>query len=93
MMLHRKKERTNQVKTLLIPAMAAALLVTAGCKTQTRRFVDGETRQTVAGFSEEDIGDADAAQHESGPAGSLPACFLVCHNRYKDRKLFISLCS
>lgn len=37
--------------------MAAALLVTAGCKTQTRRFVDGETRQTVAGFSEEDIGD------------------------------------
>lgn len=37
--------------------MAAALLVTAGCKTQTRRFVDGETRQTVAGFSEEDIDD------------------------------------
>ena len=36
----------------------AAALVTVGCgTTQTRRFVDGEKRQTVAGFSEEDIED------------------------------------
>lgn len=31
--------------------------VLSGCATQTRRFAQGETRQTVAGFSEEDIND------------------------------------
>jgi hypothetical protein len=43
---------------LVFGLLAAAALLTAGCgTTQTRRFVEGETRQTVAGFSEEDIED------------------------------------
>lgn len=42
---------------------AAAVLLTAlavglsGCTTATRRYAAGETRQTVSGFSEEDIND------------------------------------
>ena len=42
---------------LLIGLFVAATLATIGCATQTRRFVDSEKRQTVAGFSEEDIDD------------------------------------
>ena len=45
------------MKRILIPVMAVALVATAGCTTQTRRYAAGETRQTVAGFSEEDIDD------------------------------------
>lgn len=35
----------------------AGAAVVSGCATQTRRFAAGETRQTVSGFSEEDIND------------------------------------
>ena len=35
----------------------ATVAAVSGCATQTRRFAQGETRQTVAGFSEEDIDD------------------------------------
>ena len=35
----------------------ATIVAVSGCATQTRRFAQGETRQTVAGFSEEDIDD------------------------------------
>lgn len=35
----------------------AGATVVSGCATQTRRFAAGETRQTVSGFSEEDIND------------------------------------
>ena len=45
------------MKRVIIPIMAVALVVAAGCTTQTRRYAAGETRQTVAGFSEEDIDD------------------------------------
>ena len=45
------------MKRVLIPVMAVALVAAAGCTTQTRRYAAGETRQTVAGFSEEDIDD------------------------------------
>ena len=45
------------MKRILIPMMAVALVAAAGCTTQTRRYAAGETRQTVAGFSEEDIDD------------------------------------
>ena len=45
------------MKRVLIPVMAVALVAAAGCPTQTRRYAAGETRQTVAGFSEEDIDD------------------------------------
>ena len=41
-------------------SVALAALVAAGssgCATQTRRYAVNETRQTVAGFSEEDIND------------------------------------
>ena len=45
------------MKILRFAAVAAAVIAMAGCMTQTRRYVAGETRQTVAGFSEEDIVD------------------------------------
>lgn len=45
------------MKNIVIPALAFALVAAAGCTTQTRRFVANETRQTVSGFSEEDIDD------------------------------------
>lgn len=45
------------MKILILPLLAAALVCTCGCTTTTRRYVAGETRQTVAGFSEEDIED------------------------------------
>lgn len=35
----------------------AFVAVISGCATQTRRYAAGETRQTVSGFSEEDIND------------------------------------
>ena len=39
-------------------ALAAAFVVGfTGCTTATRRYAAGETRQTVSGFSEEDIND------------------------------------
>lgn len=47
--------------TAICAAVAALVLVTvasvSGCATKTRRYAAGETRQTVAGFSEEDIDD------------------------------------
>lgn len=45
------------MKMLILPMLAAALACTCGCTTATRRYAAGETRQTVAGFSEEDIED------------------------------------
>jgi len=45
------------MKVLRFAAVAAVAVAMAGCMTQTRRYVAGETRQTVAGFSEEDIVD------------------------------------
>jgi PBP1b-binding outer membrane lipoprotein LpoB len=35
----------------------AGVAMVSGCATQTRRYADGEVRQTVTGFSEEDIND------------------------------------
>ncbi len=47
--------------TIRMAASAAIVLAgiaaISGCQTQTRRFTDGEVRQTVSGFSEEDIND------------------------------------
>ena len=45
------------MKRIMLPLLVVALFATAGCTTPTRRFAAGETRQTVAGFSEEDIND------------------------------------
>ncbi len=42
---------------LIIPLLALAFVFAGGCTTTTRRYVEGEQRQTVAGFSEEDIND------------------------------------
>ena len=41
---------------LVIATIAVASFVT-GCATRTHRYAAGETRQTVAGFSEEDVND------------------------------------
>lgn len=43
--------------TLTAVALAALATGFAGCATTTHRYAAGETRQTVAGFSEEDIND------------------------------------
>ena len=43
--------------TLLAAALAVLAAGFTGCTTPTRRFAEGETRQTVSGFSEEDIND------------------------------------
>ncbi|MBQ4384648.1 MAG: hypothetical protein II823_01845 [Kiritimatiellae bacterium] len=43
------------IASLAIAAVAATTF--SGCATQTRRYAANETRQTVAGFSEEDIND------------------------------------
>lgn len=45
------------MKVLILPLLALAIVCTSGCATKTRRFVEGEKRETVAGFSEEDIND------------------------------------
>ena len=45
------------MKVLRFAAVAAVAAAMAGCMTQTHRYVAGEARQTVAGFSEEDIQD------------------------------------
>lgn len=45
------------MKILILPILAGALVATCGCTTTTRRYAAGEVRQTVAGFSEEDIND------------------------------------
>lgn len=45
------------IRTITVSALGAALLFSCGCTTTTRRYADGEVRQTVAGFSEEDIND------------------------------------
>lgn len=42
---------------MMMTAFAAVALGLVGCTTATRRYQDGEVRQTVAGFSEEDIQD------------------------------------
>ena len=48
----------NMVRIAAYATLAfAAIAAASGCATQTRRFAQGETRQTVAGFSEEDIDD------------------------------------
>ena len=57
MVTHTHNERKIKVKNVIIPVLAVALFAASGCATQTRRFAAGETRQTVAGFSEEDIDD------------------------------------
>jgi PBP1b-binding outer membrane lipoprotein LpoB len=44
----------NKIAYGIVILSAVAL---AGCTTQTRRYAAGETRQTVTGFSEEDIND------------------------------------
>ena len=43
--------------TLTATALAAIAVGFAGCTTSTRRYAANETRQTVSGFSEEDIND------------------------------------
>ena len=43
--------------TLTATALAAIAVGFAGCTTATRRYAANETRQTVSGFSEEDIND------------------------------------
>ena len=43
--------------TLAATALAVLAVGFTGCTTATRRYAAGETRQTVAGFSEEDIND------------------------------------
>ncbi|MCR5413220.1 MAG: penicillin-binding protein activator LpoB [Kiritimatiellae bacterium] len=45
------------MKKTILPVLAIALASAAvtGCTTTTRRYASNETRQTVAGFSEEDI--------------------------------------
>ena len=45
------------MKKLIVPAFAAALVAVSGCTTPTHRYVAGETRAEVAGFSEYDIND------------------------------------
>ena len=45
------------MKKLIVPAFTVALAVLAGCTTPTHRYVAGETRPEVAGFSEYDIND------------------------------------
>ncbi|MBO7721103.1 MAG: hypothetical protein J6T01_01710 [Kiritimatiellae bacterium] len=45
------------MKRLAIPVLALAVAGVFGCTTPTRRYAEGETRATVAGFSEEDIND------------------------------------
>ena len=42
---------------LTVALLAAMAVVSSGCTTATRRYVTNETRQTVSGFSEEDIND------------------------------------
>jgi len=42
---------------LVFSIVAVAVLALAGCTTPTRRYVKGETRPEVAGFSEYDIND------------------------------------
>lgn len=54
------------MKTLMmVIAAAVSVAVLSGCTTPTRRFVTGETRQTVAGFSEEDVNDTVERAFES----------------------------
>lgn len=48
----------NMTKGIAIVALASVAVVgLSGCATKTRRYAANETRQTVAGFSEEDIND------------------------------------
>ena len=43
------------MKSLKFVAVALAAFAMTGCTTTTRRYVENEDRQTVAGFSEEDV--------------------------------------
>lgn len=45
------------MKRLFIPLMTVALAMMCGCMTSSRRYMQGETREVVAGFSETDIED------------------------------------
>ena len=65
------------MKRIMMPLLAVALFATAGCTTQTRRFAAGETRQTVAGFSEEE----DTAQQVGFP---LTICVGILGLRESD---------
>lgn len=42
---------------LVIPVLLVVMLFANGCTTATRRYAQGEVRETVAGFAEEDIND------------------------------------
>ena len=53
------------MKSLLIPLCLIALAAAVGCTTPTRRYVEGETRPEVAGFSEYDINDTVARALQS----------------------------
>lgn len=44
-------------KILTVAVFASVCVGMTGCATSTHRFASGETRQTVSGFSEEDIND------------------------------------
>jgi len=44
-------------RVFAVTTLAALGSLVTGCATPTRRFAEGETRQTVAGFAEEDIND------------------------------------
>lgn len=45
-------------KLMMMVALGTLACVQVGCTTATRKFAANETRQTVAGYSEEDIQDA-----------------------------------
>jgi len=45
------------MKGMKMSAVALAAIALAGCTTATHRYVEGETRSEVAGFSEYDIND------------------------------------
>lgn len=73
------------MKEIVLPLLAVAFLAGAGCTTQTRRYYEGESRQTVAGFSEEDIdytvqkalSSVLAADRIKAPAGAQRAVMIV----------------
>ena len=54
-----------QMNRLLVSALALATAVFSGCTTPTHRYVEGETRAEVAGFSEYDINDTVARALQS----------------------------
>jgi len=54
------------MKNLIIAVLAGLIAVCmTGCTTPTKRYAQNETRQTVAGFSEEDINDTVSRAYQS----------------------------